>query len=164
MWLLIFSQINLKVRHLNPSSDLVESKKQFTFYIYQTLLSKATYSAFWLCICLSVCVFPGNWTHNLCTANALLYHWATGTQWTYCHDDIGSMQFGVHFRHCQHNFLVIITILCFVNLVANSYNLLTSLTSLMVRFTGGPSCLLFLKMLHFHMNHIMKIIGPLVKH
>ncbi len=28
---------------------------------------------------LSVCVFPGNWTHNLCTDNAMLYHWATGT-------------------------------------------------------------------------------------
>ncbi len=28
---------------------------------------------------LSVCVFPGNWTHNLCAANAMLYHWATGT-------------------------------------------------------------------------------------
>ncbi len=28
---------------------------------------------------LSVCV-PGNRTHNLCTANAMLYHWATGTQ------------------------------------------------------------------------------------
>ncbi len=29
---------------------------------------------------LSVCVFPGKWTHNLCAANAMLYHWATGTQ------------------------------------------------------------------------------------
>ncbi len=28
---------------------------------------------------LSVCVFPGNWTHNLCAANTMLYHWATGT-------------------------------------------------------------------------------------
>ncbi len=28
---------------------------------------------------LSVCVFPGNWTHNICAANAMLYHWATGT-------------------------------------------------------------------------------------
>ncbi len=27
----------------------------------------------------SVCEFPGNWTHNLCAANAMLYHWATGT-------------------------------------------------------------------------------------
>ncbi len=144
MWLLISSQINLKVRHLNPSSDLVESKKQFTFIrrFYPKRLTVHLGYAFFL----SVCVFPGNWTHNLCAANALLYHWDTGTQWTYCHDDIGPMQFGVHFRHCQHNFLVIITILCFVNLVANSYNLLTSLTSLMVRFTGGPSCLLFQKM------------------
>ncbi len=28
---------------------------------------------------LSVCVFPGNWTHVLCAANTMLYHWATGT-------------------------------------------------------------------------------------
>ncbi len=28
---------------------------------------------------LSVCVFPGNRTHNLCAANEMLYHWATGT-------------------------------------------------------------------------------------
>ncbi len=28
---------------------------------------------------LSVCVFPGNRTHNLCAANAMLYHWATET-------------------------------------------------------------------------------------
>ncbi len=28
---------------------------------------------------LSVCVFPGNRTHNLCAANAMLYHRATGT-------------------------------------------------------------------------------------
>ncbi len=28
---------------------------------------------------LSVCVFHGYRTHNLCAANAMLYHWATGT-------------------------------------------------------------------------------------
>ncbi len=28
---------------------------------------------------LSVYVFPGNRTHNLYAANAMLYHWATGT-------------------------------------------------------------------------------------
>ncbi len=28
---------------------------------------------------LSVHVFPGNRTHNLCAANTMLYHWATGT-------------------------------------------------------------------------------------
>ncbi len=44
-------------------------------YIYQALLSKATYkvaldSAY--IFVLSVCVFPGNRTHNLCVANAML--------------------------------------------------------------------------------------------
>ncbi len=29
----------------------------------------------------SVQWFPGNRTHNLCTTNAMLYHWATGTLW-----------------------------------------------------------------------------------
>ncbi len=29
---------------------------------------------------LSVCVFPGNRTHNLCAANTMLYHWATETR------------------------------------------------------------------------------------
>ncbi len=28
---------------------------------------------------LSVHVFPGNRTHNLCAANTMLYHWATGS-------------------------------------------------------------------------------------
>ncbi len=31
---------------------------------------------------LSVGVFPGNWTHDLYAANAMLYHWATGTLFT----------------------------------------------------------------------------------
>ncbi len=39
------------------------------------LLSKATFVNTFL----PVCVFPGNRTHNLCTANATLYHWGTGT-------------------------------------------------------------------------------------
>ncbi len=42
------------------------------------LLSKATYSVFSLYMFLSVHVFPGNRTHNLCAANAMLYHWAKG--------------------------------------------------------------------------------------
>ncbi len=37
---------------------------------------------------LSVCVFAGNWTHNLCDATAMLYHWATGTQNRNFNDDI----------------------------------------------------------------------------
>ncbi len=49
--------------------------------ILQTLLSKATYRfRLYMFFFLSVCVFPGNRTHDLCTANAMLYHWATGTQ------------------------------------------------------------------------------------
>ncbi len=40
-------------------------------YIYQTLLSKATYSAFRLYIYCQY-VFPGSRTHNLCAANAPL--------------------------------------------------------------------------------------------
>ncbi len=47
--------------------------------IYQTLLSKATYSASGYTFVLSVCVFPGNRTQNLCATTTELYHWATGT-------------------------------------------------------------------------------------
>ncbi len=36
-------------------------------------------SAFRSYFFLSVHEFPGNRTHNLCAANAMLYHWATGT-------------------------------------------------------------------------------------
>ncbi len=32
---------------------------------------------------LVVHVFPGNWTHDLCAANTMLYHWATGTHYNY---------------------------------------------------------------------------------
>ncbi len=46
--------------------------------IYQTLLSKATYIQV-INFFLSVHVFPGNRTHNLCAANAMIYNWATGT-------------------------------------------------------------------------------------
>ncbi len=48
-----------------------------THTFMQTLLSKVTYSAFRLYI-FCQWVFPGNWTHNLCAANTMLYHWATG--------------------------------------------------------------------------------------
>ncbi len=55
----------------------------FSLYIYiftfircfypKRLTVHSGYTYFW-----SVCVFPGNRTHNLCAANAMLYHWATG--------------------------------------------------------------------------------------
>ncbi len=44
-------------------------------YIYQTLLSKATYIAFKLQFyILSALAFPGNRTHDLGIASAMLYH------------------------------------------------------------------------------------------
>ncbi len=44
-------------------------------YIYQTLLSKATYIAFKLQFyILSALAFPGNRTHDLGVASAMLYH------------------------------------------------------------------------------------------
>ncbi len=45
------------------------------FYIYQTLLSKATYIAFKLQFyILSALAFPGNRTHDLGVASAMRYH------------------------------------------------------------------------------------------
>ncbi len=54
-----------KFHFLNGISEINQLFDDILIYIYQTLLSKATYSAFRLYIFLSVCVFPGNWTHNL---------------------------------------------------------------------------------------------------
>ncbi len=49
----------------------------------ETMVALASFHLrIWIQVCytfLSVCVFPGNWTHNLCAADAMLYHWATGT-------------------------------------------------------------------------------------
>ncbi len=42
--------------------------------LLRTLLSKADNP------CIVSSVFPGDWTHDLCAANATLYHWAKGTQ------------------------------------------------------------------------------------
>ncbi len=55
-----------------------ENKFTFTFmrHFYPKRLTVHSGYTFFL----SVCVFPGNWTHDLfCAANAMLYHWATGT-------------------------------------------------------------------------------------
>ncbi len=60
---------------------MIEGSKSTHFYILH--LADAFIQSDLQCIqaihFLSVCVFPGNWTHNLCAANAMLYHWATGT-------------------------------------------------------------------------------------
>ncbi len=53
----------------------------FTFYIY-AFVADAFIQSDLQCIqiiyLLSVYVFPWNWTLDLCAANAMLYHWATG--------------------------------------------------------------------------------------
>ncbi len=57
----------------------------------------------------SMCVFPGNRTHNLCAANAMLYHWApasvlfTWCQSFKCHRHLCS---GVHQEHEQHDVFI----------------------------------------------------------
>ncbi len=54
--------------------------KHLYIYIYQTLLSKATYSTFRLYIfCQYGCSLEIEPT-TFCTANAMIYHWATGTE------------------------------------------------------------------------------------
>ncbi len=55
----------------------------WSFYIYIYAFSRRFYPkrltvhSGYTCIVSSV--FPGNWAHNLCAANAILYHWATET-------------------------------------------------------------------------------------
>ncbi len=48
---------------------------------------------------LSVCVFPGNRTHNLCAANTMLYHWATGTHLFNCVVDRTSLDWAHSFKN-----------------------------------------------------------------
>ncbi len=68
-------------------NEVASEKKWFTFTFMhladafiqsdlQYIIHGYTFFFFFL----SVCVFPGNWTHNLCADNAMLYHWATGTK------------------------------------------------------------------------------------
>ncbi len=74
-------------RHLNLINSKSDSAYRFRFssiYIYIYAFSRRFYpkrltvhSGY--TFILSVCVFPGNRTHNFCAANAMLYHWATGT-------------------------------------------------------------------------------------
>ncbi len=59
-WLVVQQKIDL---HLHLSDAYIQSDLQYIQAIHF----------------LSVCVFPGNWTHNICAANAMLYHWTTET-------------------------------------------------------------------------------------
>ncbi len=76
-----------------PSGNLLqcppENKVRNNAYIYIYALSRCFYpkrltvhSGY--TFVLSVCVFPGNQTHNLCAVNAMLYHWATGSFFYLC--------------------------------------------------------------------------------
>ncbi len=65
-----------------------------------------------------VSVFPGNWTHNLCAANAMLYHWATGTQ--IYRSTLISLSILVSWWKAMKNGLVLKTI---INMVPNRLSL-----------------------------------------
>ncbi len=67
---------------IEKNNQIILGWRYYNIYIYA--LTDAFIQSDLQCIqvihVLSVCVFPGNRTHNLCAANAMLYHWATGTQ------------------------------------------------------------------------------------
>ncbi len=64
------------VKHISEFNQALFTEL-FSFYIYafsrrfypKRLTVHSGYTLF------LVHVFPGNWTHNLCAANAMLYHW-----------------------------------------------------------------------------------------
>ncbi len=64
----------------------VRSQEIFLLYLFtfmhlaDAFIQSDLHSGYTFSFFLSVCVFPGNQTHNLCVANAMLYHWATGTE------------------------------------------------------------------------------------
>ncbi len=66
---MIYYLILLFISHLN------------NFYIYQTLLSKATYSGYTF-VFVSMCSL-GIEPTSFCAANAILYHSATGTRYLF---------------------------------------------------------------------------------
>ncbi len=75
-----------------------------------------------------MCV-TGNWTHNLCAANTMLYHWATGT---YLYILLSSYQYqplplwtNIDLYSSHYKFSVFITIpaifcITFLNIVSES--------------------------------------------
>ncbi len=55
---------------------LLEYKVTFTFTHLADAFIQSNLQCIQVIHLLSVCVFPGNWTHDLCAANAMLYHCA----------------------------------------------------------------------------------------
>ncbi len=70
---------------------------------------------------LSVHVFTGNRTHNLCAANAMLYHWATGT---------GFELFSSHFSSSTFQLVPKATFLIFKILIEYLFDFISALFSI----------------------------------
>ncbi len=66
LWLLNFFELQFHFTFMHLADAFIQSDLQCIHQVIHFLL---------------VCVFPGNWTHNLCAANAMLYHWATETKY-----------------------------------------------------------------------------------
>ncbi len=67
--------------------DCFTWKTRTIFYIYIYAFSRCFYPKYFIQVIylLLVCVFPGIETMTFCAANAMLYHWATGTQYNWIH-------------------------------------------------------------------------------
>ncbi len=77
-----FSVKNILWKRNNTYSDLyLHTKFELTF-TFTYLADAFIQSDLQIIHFLSVCV-PGNRTHNLCAANAMLYHWVTWTHLTF---------------------------------------------------------------------------------
>ncbi len=80
----IVNNLNDGAYYVSINFNVCYNNNLFHIYIFTFMhLADAFIQSNLQCIqaihALSVHVFPGNWTHNLCTANTMLYHWATGT-------------------------------------------------------------------------------------
>ncbi len=80
--------VKRKMRNKRPKN--ADELKAIYIYIYQTLLSKATYIAFKLQFhILSALAFPGNRTHDLGVASAMLYHLSYRKAVGHCQRNLG---------------------------------------------------------------------------
>ncbi len=69
-------QLELKRLQFRNAADYIYIYA-FSRRFYPKRLCRYIYSGYTFCFCQYV--FPENQTHNLCAANVMLYHWATGT-------------------------------------------------------------------------------------
>ncbi len=96
---------NLHLKYKNcPNYCSSEGVSYIYIYAFSRFLYKATYNSGYT-FALSVYVFPKNRTHNLCAANAMLYHWVTGTL------NAVLMRIELLFNKTRQNYLLIRNIL-----------------------------------------------------